>query len=105
VPDRVSWRDEFIAEFVEFPHGDFTDQVDAATQYLDYMTGKPHLIMLPPRTLAAQSRQLLKASRSVARAAIPVPGVPPRPRAGHAVRTARSWRGIVAFTHPVASEN
>jgi hypothetical protein len=30
----------------------------------------------------------------------PVPGVPPRPRAGHAVRTARSWPGIVAFTHP-----
>src|SRR6266540_2522543 len=30
----------------------------------------------------------------------PVPGVPPCPRRGHAVRTARSWRGIVAFTHP-----
>src|SRR5262249_55300551 len=29
-----------------------------------------------------------------------MPGVPPRPRRGHAVRTARSWRGIVAFTHP-----
>ena len=27
------------------------------------------------------------------------PRSPPRPRRGHAVRTARSWRGIVAFTH------
>jgi putative ABC transport system substrate-binding protein len=29
----------------------------------------------------------------------PVPGVPPRWRRGDAVRTARSWRGIVPFTH------
>src|SRR6516164_7118129 len=50
-----------------------------------------------------QSRQLLKASRSPGPGGDPlrpVPGVPPRPRRSHAVRTARSRRGIVAFTHP-----
>jgi hypothetical protein len=29
-----------------------------------------------------------------------VTGVRPARAGGHAVRTARSWRGIVAFTHP-----
>ena len=36
IPARASWRDAFIAEFVEFPHGAFTDQVDATTQFLDH---------------------------------------------------------------------
>ena len=45
--------DEYIAEFVAFPHGEFTDQVDATTQYLDYMASKPRLIMPPPRALGA----------------------------------------------------
>ena len=45
-----------------------------------------------------QSRQLLKASRSVGGDPLrPVPGVPPPTRAeSRAVRTARSWRGIFA---------
>jgi len=45
-----------------------------------------------------QSRQLLKASRSVGGDPLrPVPGLPPPTRAeGRAVRTARSWRGIFA---------
>ena len=53
--------------------------------------------------LRGQSRQLLKASRSVAPGADPlrpVPGVRPACARGHAVRTARSWRGMVEFTHP-----
>jgi predicted phage terminase large subunit-like protein len=37
LPENASWRAEFIAEFVEFPHGDFTDQVDATTQFLDWI--------------------------------------------------------------------
>jgi predicted phage terminase large subunit-like protein len=36
LPADASWRDAFIAEFVEFPHGAFTDQVDATTQFLDH---------------------------------------------------------------------
>ena len=31
LPADVSWRNDFVAEFVEFPHGKFTDQVDATT--------------------------------------------------------------------------
>jgi predicted phage terminase large subunit-like protein len=37
LPENASWRDEFVAEFVEFPHGDFTDQVDTTTQFLDWI--------------------------------------------------------------------
>ena len=37
LPENASWRDEFVAEFVEFPHGNFTDQVDATTQFLDWI--------------------------------------------------------------------
>ena len=36
LPTEVSWRDDFVAEFVEFPHGKFADQVDATTQFLDH---------------------------------------------------------------------
>lgn len=53
VPNNAPWCDEYIAEFVAFPHGEFTDQVDATTQYLDYMASKPRLIMPPPRALGA----------------------------------------------------
>jgi predicted phage terminase large subunit-like protein len=35
LPADVPWRDDYIAEFVDFPHGKFTDQVDATTQFLD----------------------------------------------------------------------
>jgi predicted phage terminase large subunit-like protein len=43
LPENAAWRDEFVAEFVEFPHGDFTDQVDATTQYLDWKPAHPTL--------------------------------------------------------------
>jgi predicted phage terminase large subunit-like protein len=36
LPADEPWRDEFISEFVDFPHGRFTDQVDATTQFLDH---------------------------------------------------------------------
>jgi predicted phage terminase large subunit-like protein len=36
LPADEPWRDEFVAEFVGFPHGRFTDQVDATTQFLDH---------------------------------------------------------------------
>jgi predicted phage terminase large subunit-like protein len=35
LPAEVPWRDDFVEEFVEFPRGKFTDQVDATTQLLD----------------------------------------------------------------------
>lgn len=36
LPADASWRDDFISEIVEFPHGRFSDQVDAMTQFLDH---------------------------------------------------------------------
>jgi predicted phage terminase large subunit-like protein len=35
LPAEAPWQDDFVEEFVEFPHGAFTDQVDATTQFLD----------------------------------------------------------------------
>jgi hypothetical protein len=36
LPAGAEWRDDFINEFIEFPNGKFTDQVDATTQFLDH---------------------------------------------------------------------
>ena len=42
LPEEASWRREFIAEVVEFP-SQFSDQVDALTQFLDFMATQPLL--------------------------------------------------------------
>jgi predicted phage terminase large subunit-like protein len=36
LPADAAWRDEFVSEFVEFPRGRFSDQVDATIQFLDH---------------------------------------------------------------------
>ncbi len=36
LPADEPWCDDFVSEFVKFPHGAFTDQVDATTQFLDH---------------------------------------------------------------------
>ena len=53
LPENAPWRDEFVAEFVEFPHGDFTDQVDATTQFLDWIPAHPSLERPPQPGLCA----------------------------------------------------
>jgi len=53
LPEDAPWRDDFIAEFVTFPASDFSDQVDACTQYLDFMETSPTLILPPPRPIGA----------------------------------------------------
>ena len=53
LPEIATWRAEFIAEFVAFPHGEFTDQVDATTQYLDWIGRNPRLERPPQPELAA----------------------------------------------------
>jgi len=35
--EDAEFRAEFVAEFVGFPHGPYADQVDACTQYLDWV--------------------------------------------------------------------
>jgi predicted phage terminase large subunit-like protein len=40
LPELAIWREAFVAEVVAFP-GEFDDQVDAMTQYLDFMETDP----------------------------------------------------------------
>ena len=40
---NAEFRDEFVDEFVEFPCGEFDDQVDATTQLLNYLASEPIL--------------------------------------------------------------
>lgn len=46
---NAPWRNEYIEEFVSFPNGRFTDQVDATTQFLEYMASNPMLQTPPSR--------------------------------------------------------
>jgi predicted phage terminase large subunit-like protein len=43
LPERTELTDAFIEEFVKFPAGEHDDQVDATTQYLDFMATSPSL--------------------------------------------------------------
>ena len=53
LPADVSWRDDFVTEFVEFPHGQYTDQVDATTQFLDHAGELVRLKTSQPAGLAS----------------------------------------------------
>ena len=59
LPADASWRDDFISEFVEFPHGQFTDQVDATTQFLDHAS---EFMNLKPPAAAGVARSALNSS-------------------------------------------
>jgi phage terminase large subunit-like protein len=48
LPSDAIWRAPFIDEIIGFP-GEFDDQVDAMTQYLDFMGTKPIIKRMPPR--------------------------------------------------------
>ena len=47
LPADAIWRASFIDEIVAFP-GEYDDQVDAMTQYLDFMDTKPNIPKMPP---------------------------------------------------------
>jgi hypothetical protein len=49
LPEIVIWREGFVEEIVGFP-GEFDHQVDALTQYLDFMESDP--VIPPPRKRA-----------------------------------------------------
>jgi len=53
LPAHAAWRDDFVKEFVEFPNGKFTDQVDATTQFLDHADEFAGLEPTPQAGLAA----------------------------------------------------
>ena len=48
LPETATWREAFIDEVVNFP-GDFDDQVDAMTQYLDFIDSCPTIPKAPMR--------------------------------------------------------
>jgi predicted phage terminase large subunit-like protein len=45
LPESAEWRQDYVAEFMEFPHSKFSDQVDATTQFLEFMATNPTLKM------------------------------------------------------------
>jgi len=70
LPAHASWRDDFVKEFVEFPNGKFTDQIDATTQFLDRAAELARLKPTPQAGLGAavNRRGLIGAfSRSIGR--------------------------------------
>jgi predicted phage terminase large subunit-like protein len=48
LPENAIWRQAFVAEVIGFP-GEFDDQVDAMTQYLDFMDTDPVVPLPAPR--------------------------------------------------------
>ena len=53
LPEYAPWRADYIKEFVEFPSGPFDDQIDATTQYLDWIAVNPIPDLPPKRTIIA----------------------------------------------------
>jgi predicted phage terminase large subunit-like protein len=51
LPQDARWREAYAREFEQFPHGPFDDQVDATTQFLDFMLTSPALEKPPERCL------------------------------------------------------
>ena len=49
LPLGAEWVEGYLDEILEFPTGPFDDQVDATTQYLDFMAKTPSLSMPPAR--------------------------------------------------------
>lgn len=53
LPIAAEWREPYIDEFLQFPTGKFDDQVDATTQYLDWVNTSPVLPPPEPRALCS----------------------------------------------------
>ena len=51
LPQGAHWREAYEHEFEQFPHGAFDDQVDATTQFLDFMQKRPTLKKPPQRCI------------------------------------------------------
>jgi predicted phage terminase large subunit-like protein len=52
LPQNALWYDEFINEATQFPYGAFDDQMDALSQYLDWITQHPNPEKRPPMAVA-----------------------------------------------------
>jgi predicted phage terminase large subunit-like protein len=58
IPASAGWGEDFVQEMVAFPNGPSDDQVDAMTQYLDFMAQNPTLERPPEPGLIASSSRL-----------------------------------------------
>lgn len=54
----ADFRDEFIEEFLNFPHGVSDDQVDATTQVLNYIATSPTIPSRQPRAICTVQKQI-----------------------------------------------
>ena len=52
LPDRASWRETFLAEAATFPYGE-SDQIDALSQFLNWIADNPTPLPRPPQALFA----------------------------------------------------
>jgi hypothetical protein len=52
LPQNAPWSHEFLNEATQFPYGPFDDQMDALSQYLNWVTEHPHPNKRPPRAIA-----------------------------------------------------
>jgi len=50
LPNVAEWREPYIEELLQFPGGKYDDQVDATTQYLDWVSTNP--VLATPQPLA-----------------------------------------------------
>jgi predicted phage terminase large subunit-like protein len=53
LPEDASWGQGLLSEVVLFPFAEFDDQVDAMTQFLEWISGCPNLEPRPSRAIAA----------------------------------------------------
>jgi hypothetical protein len=76
VPEIARWREDLVTEFTLFPYGETDDQVDATTQYLDWILKNPSVPKRPPLALAAgtSSRGLHLVPNTVVKPAMQIPG-------------------------------
>jgi len=44
LPESASWLGDFLDELTSFPHGEYDDQVDSFTQWLNYIAGQGRLL-------------------------------------------------------------
>jgi predicted phage terminase large subunit-like protein len=56
IPENAEWREDFLAEAARFPDGAYADQMDALSQFLDWIAENPNPKCLPPRACAAGCR-------------------------------------------------
>jgi predicted phage terminase large subunit-like protein len=65
LPIHAPWRGTFVDELVAYPHGDFTDQIDAMTQVLDHAPELAGLKPTLPRGLGSMTngRTMISLSR------------------------------------------